>query len=135
MWLVVAALVTAGFVRVFARWERGGRRPAGVARAGAAPSMSRIARVAGVRIPVAIAVLSGILGVGVVLVLGFGAWIALAALGLLGVALRGSRGSRGSRERAETGCRDSSRNPPRDTRSAPAAMSVGGGSMEPQHNM
>ncbi|GAA1968150.1 acyltransferase family protein [Agromyces allii] len=107
IWLVAAAAVTAGFVRVFSRWERGGAR--------------RVGGPARVRVPVGVAAVCGILGVGLVLVFGFGPWIALAALVLLGVALRGSR--------------DDSLSPSRDTRTAPASMSVGGGSMEAQHNM
>ncbi|KQM82373.1 acyltransferase [Agromyces sp. Leaf222] len=125
-WLVVAAVVTAGFVLVFRRWERGGAPvpvpvPVPVPSVRSVPASSvvlraigsRFGRLTAVRVPVAVAVVSGILGVGLVLVFGFGVWIALAAVGLLGIALLGSR----------------------DTRTTPAAMSVGGGSMELQHNM
>ncbi|MET4156910.1 acyltransferase [Agromyces sp. PvR057] len=120
IWLVAAAVVTAGLVLVFRRWERG---------ASAAVTAVRVGRLAAVRVPVAVAAVSGILGVGLVLVFGFGVWIALAALVLLAVALRGAR------EPVGTERRNSPRNGPRDTRTTPAAMSVGGGSMEAQHNM
>ncbi|ANJ25936.1 acyltransferase family protein [Agromyces aureus] len=112
IWLVAAAVVTAGIVRAFSRWERGdaaGRPSVGasaVVRAGSRDALraprpairgsargrvGRIGRLARMRVPVGVAVVCGILGVGLVLVFGFGPWIALAALVLLGFALRGSR--------------------------------------------
>ncbi|QEO13932.1 acyltransferase [Agromyces intestinalis] len=75
LWLVAAAVVTAGLVRVFARFERG----SGVRRPSWTPHL-----------PAGAAVVAGILGVGMALVVGFAPAPAIAALTLLGVALVGS---------------------------------------------
>lgn len=136
LWLVVAAIGTAAFVRTFARWERGARteprtgaerhaRDAGGRAASPAPGRPR-------HVPVAVAVVAGVLGVGLVLVLGFGPWIALAALLLLAVASRGARVSevaQTSRVAQVARVAEVAQTAPRDTRSAPPAMSAGGGSM------
>lgn len=80
VWLVAAALVTAVFVRGFARWERG---------RASAPSAGR-GRGRGPAVPVAVAVPAAVAGVGAVLVIGFGPWPALLSLVLLALALRGA---------------------------------------------
>ncbi|MRG60406.1 acyltransferase family protein [Agromyces sp. CFH 90414] len=79
-WLVGAAVVTAMLVRVFARYERGsgtGPRAVGV----------RLR----VRVPLGVAVVAGIVGVGVALVIGFAPLPALLSVALLAVALAGAR--------------------------------------------
>ena len=94
-WLFAAALVTAVFVRGFARWERSSTvaQPVG--------SRERVLGVPAVHtVPVGLAVPAGVVGVGVVLVLGFGVWTALLSLLLLGVALRGARSPRSPRPAA-----------------------------------
>jgi peptidoglycan/LPS O-acetylase OafA/YrhL len=88
LWLLAAALATALLVRGFARWERGSGRPA----ERSAPTMET-AR-SGWVVPVGLAVPAAVLGVGLVLVVGFAPVPALVALALLGVALRGSRSPR-----------------------------------------
>lgn len=80
VWLVAAALATVVFVRGFARWEQ--RRAAAPSTGGGAVRVPAV--------PVALAVPAAIVGVGAVLVLGFGVWTALLSLGLLALALRGA---------------------------------------------
>jgi hypothetical protein len=94
-WLVAAALVTAVLVRGFARWERSSKvaHPVG--------PRERVLGMTAVRtVRVGLAVPAGVVGVGAVLVLGFGVWTALLSLVLLGVALRGARPPRSPRSPA-----------------------------------
>ncbi|WP_308798819.1 acyltransferase family protein [Agromyces silvae] len=81
LWLVAAALATALVVRGFARWERGSARRGGATRL--APTWRVV--------PVWLAVPAGVVGVGVLLVIGFAPVPACVALALLAVALRGAR--------------------------------------------
>jgi peptidoglycan/LPS O-acetylase OafA/YrhL len=75
LWLVLAVAATAALVRVFARCERG----------------SAAADAVGRGVPVWLAVPAGMLGVAIVLVVGFAPAPALVALGLLRVAWLGAR--------------------------------------------
>jgi peptidoglycan/LPS O-acetylase OafA/YrhL len=94
LWLVAAAAATACSVACFARFERGtAQRAGGVAHARPAAAERRA-----MRAPVWLAVPAAVLGVGVVLVVGFAPVPALIAAALLWVALRAS--TRGVRSRA-----------------------------------
>ncbi|WP_394554743.1 acyltransferase [Agromyces sp. MMS24-JH15] len=111
-WLVAAAVATAVVVRGFARFESDGRRAAAGRResggrrasGGAGRPARRPARRPALRprvrtiaslirrtVPVPVAVLAGILGVGLALVVGFAPLPAVASLALFGIALAGAR--------------------------------------------